>query len=94
MNENYYRIIRVVGSWDKGTTIQLVLPANTLDSLLVKLEGLPDVETPEENSMMNGSLSNLARRFGITAKKTTNQSRRIFVTLKGNRKVQPEFVNT
>ena len=74
-------IVQQVGSWDKGTTITVLLPGTMpLAGISERLREMPDVEDAREKPVAKNVLSSFARRGG--AMPETHLRGQFVVTLK------------
>ena len=94
LNDNYDSIMRVVGSWDRGTAITLTLRSTTLASLLNEIANMPNIKAVEEESPAKGAFSGLLKNFGVLPRSSISPSKKIRVTLKqtGMAKQRPATV--
>ncbi len=79
---HYDSIMRVVGSWDWGTAITIMLRPTALANLLERLENMPGVEKAEEEPLARGAFSSFPKKFGVLPRLSISPSKRIRVTLK------------
>lgn len=79
---NFASIIGTAGSWDKGTVITMRSDPGLPINLAIELANMPEVDRVEEQAIVKGSLSNLARKFEFSPRLGMNPTRRLYVTLK------------
>jgi len=80
-SDNYAGIVHMVGSWDWGTVITILVKPAALSSVLDRLGNMPEVGKLEEESPAEGAFSSLPRRFGILPRSGIRPSKRVRVTL-------------
>jgi len=82
LNDNYNSIQQVIGSWDWGTVITILVQPSALLNLLERLQNTPEVEKVEEESPARGAFSSFPKKFGALPKLRISSSKRFRVTLK------------
>lgn len=82
LDDNYASIAHMIGSWEWGTVITVLLQSTTLSALLDKLGNMPELEKLEEEPVARGTSSSYPRKFGVLPRLSISPSKRIRVTLK------------
>lgn len=80
--DNYASIMHLVGSWDRGTVITILLKPDRLSSLQDKLGNMPDVEKVVDEPLASDASFSFPRKFGELPGPGINPSKRFRVTLK------------
>lgn len=83
LHDNYAGIVHIVGSWDRGTAIKILVRPTTLATLRHKLANMPDVITVEEEPETGVRFPSLLKNPGGLRRSSTNPIKRICLTLKG-----------
>jgi len=79
---NFASIICTVGSWNKGNVITIRSDPDLTINLAIELANMPEVDRVEEQAIVKGSHSDLARKFDFSPRLGMNPTRRLYVTLK------------
>jgi len=74
--------VQTVGSWNKGTTITILLKPDTLSDLLGKLGAIPGVERIEEAPPTRDSTPGYLKQCRALSSSRTSSQKRVLVILK------------
>lgn len=75
-------IAHVVGSWERGAVITILVLPDALVNLVEKLQGMPEVNELEEELLAGDALSSLPKKLWTPLRVTSSPSKRIRITLK------------
>lgn len=78
---HYASIMQVVGSWEWGTVITIVLQPAGLANLRERLAGMAEVDKVEEKATSGSAFSDFPRKFGVIPDTDISPTQRIYITL-------------
>lgn len=82
LHDNYASIMHLVGSWDRGTVITILLKPGRLSSLQDKLGNMPEVEKVVDEPLASDASFSFPKIFRELPGPGINPSKRFRVTLK------------
>ena len=83
LEDNCGDITQMVGSWDWGTVITVLLESGSLADLSERLKRMPDVMKIEESSTKRTAQASYPKQFGVVPAITISPIKTIRVILKG-----------
>ena len=89
---NRVSITQMVGSWEWGAIITILVQPDTLVNLMKRLTNMTEVEKVEEKSTAKGILPSFPKKFGVLSRSSISLSKRFQVLLKKTDTAREELV--